>query len=296
MTRRLLIAAAAAAAAAAGVVAGASATHPPVRYYLALGDSLSQGVQPDVRDVSRDTDQGYADQLFAIERRRIPGLRLVKLGCGGETTSSMISGHSNGRNARAFHCRPAGGSQLGAAERFLRAHHRAGEVALVTIDIGANDVDGCATSSGINFTCVGNGVASIEANVPTIVRKLRKAAGRKAKIAGMTYYDPFLAQYLMGSSGQTIAAASVALAQKINGDLTTDFRSGNFKVADVARAFDTYTPFSDTTTYSGQTVPVAVANICQLTWMCAPAPRGPNVHANASGYREISTVFKKTVG
>jgi hypothetical protein len=30
--------------------------------------------------------------------------------------------------------------------------------------------------------------------------------------------------------------------------------------------------------------------------MCAPAPRGPNIHANAAGYREIATVFKKTLG
>jgi lysophospholipase L1-like esterase len=280
---RKLIPVAAACALACALPASALANGQGRPYYLALGDSLAVGVQPNAAGTSVPTDQGYSNDLYAAEKRRIPGLKLMQLGCPGESTSSMIHGGP--------FCKYSG-SQLSKAVKFIHSHR----IAFITLDIGANDVDGCATSSGINFTCVGNGVASIEANVPTIVRKLRKAAGRKAKIAGMTYYDPFLAQYLMGSSGQTIAAASVALAQKINGDLTTDFRSGNFKVADVARAFDTYTPFSDTTTYSGQTVPVAVANICQLTWMCAPAPRGPNVHANASGYREISTVFKKTVG
>src|SRR5579875_977114 len=126
---------------------------PPVRYDLALGDSLSRGVQPNARGVSLETNEGYAEQLFQIERRRIPGLRLVQLGCPGETTGSMITGHGNA-DAGLFHCRPAGGSQLKAAERFLRAHHRRGEVAFVTIDIGANDVDGCA-APGVNLAaCV----------------------------------------------------------------------------------------------------------------------------------------------
>lgn len=29
--------------------------------------------------------------------------------------------------------------------------------------------------------------------------------------------------------------------------------------------------------------------------MCASAARGPNIHANATGYRDIETVFKKTL-
>jgi hypothetical protein len=121
---------------------------------------------------------------------------------------------------------------------------------------------------------------------------LRKAAGRRTKIAAMTYYDPFLAEYLTGTSGQGIAQASVPLAKQINDTLASDFKAGHFRAADVAAAFDTYTPFSNTTTFAGQTVPVAVARICQLTWMCAPAPRGPNIHANPAGYREIARVFE----
>ena len=56
----------------------------------------------------------------------------------------MLTGNGNSSNARALHCDRAGGSQESAAERFLRAHHHKGEVPLVTVDIGANDVDGCA--------------------------------------------------------------------------------------------------------------------------------------------------------
>src|SRR5271167_2305075 len=37
----------------------------PASYYLALGDSLSQGVQPDTAGANVETRQGYPDQLYA---------------------------------------------------------------------------------------------------------------------------------------------------------------------------------------------------------------------------------------
>src|SRR5215831_9559396 len=106
----------------------------PAVYYLALGDSLSQGVQPDASGASVRTRYGYPDQLYTVLRSRQPGLRLVKLGCPGETTVTMIHGGI---------CSYAGGSQLAAADRFLRAHR--GRVWLVTLDIGANDPNSCIT-------------------------------------------------------------------------------------------------------------------------------------------------------
>src|SRR5579862_2843283 len=110
-------------------------------YYLALGDSLSQGMQPDLNGVTRDTNEGYANDLVKIEQRRVHNLTLVQLGCGGETTTSMLTGKGDA-DAKALHCDRAGGSQESAAIRFLRAHDARGEVPLITVDIGANDVDG----------------------------------------------------------------------------------------------------------------------------------------------------------
>src|SRR5580693_7493952 len=103
-----------------------------VSYYLALGDSLSVGVQPDAAGASLPTGQGYADQLYAALRVRHPALRLLKLGCSGETTSTMINGGI---------CRYPARSQLAQAVSFLRGHR--GQVSLITIDIGANDPDSC---------------------------------------------------------------------------------------------------------------------------------------------------------
>src|SRR6202043_784082 len=128
--RRLRLPLAIAAAAAVTACSGSatdSTTHAspaPATYYLALGDSLSQGVQPDAAGTSVETGQGYPDQLYAMLRPSQPTLRLVKLGCPGETTATMIHGGI---------CRYPAGSQLAAAVAFLTAHR--GHVRLVTIDI-----------------------------------------------------------------------------------------------------------------------------------------------------------------
>jgi hypothetical protein len=108
----------------------------------------------------------------------------------------------------------------------------------------------------------------------------------------MTYYDPFLADYLLSASGQGIAKLSQGLARSVNADLISAFKSKHLRIADVATAFDTYTSFTTTASITGYgKVPLAVAGICRLTWMCAPGPRGPNIHANATGYQTIARLF-----
>jgi lysophospholipase L1-like esterase len=265
------------------------------RYYVALGDSLSQGMQPDSAGLIVNTDQGYADQLYAIERRRLPGLKLVKLGCGGETTTSMLTGRGNG-DAPLLGCARAGGSQTAAAERFLRAHHRRGEVALLTLDIGANDVVGCASGPTFQISCVTKGVEQIDANLPVIMRRLRRAAGAGVPMASMTLYDPFLQLYLTPST-RTEALDVNFYAHNLNHALERLYRAGRFRIAHVDTAFSTYQT-STTTSLAGQPqpVPVAVAEICRLTWMCAAAPVGPDIHANRTGYALIAQAFAAAFG
>jgi hypothetical protein len=94
------------------IVAGTARAVTSPAYYLALGDSLAQGVQPSPTG-NTETNQGYADDLFAVLSTRVPGLSLMKLGCPGETTSTMIHGGV---------CSYAEGSQLGAAIRFIQTH------------------------------------------------------------------------------------------------------------------------------------------------------------------------------
>ena len=261
----------------AATVPTASAVAPT--YYVALGDSLSRGYMPGVGD----TDQGYADQLYAKLKAAHPfiNLQLVKLGCSGETTGTMING---GKCTDRY---PVGVSQLAVAEAFLRAHGTA--VKYLTLDIGANDVDGCATGAlGIDPVCIAQGTATIVQNLYTIVQRLRAADGGTPRSVGMAYYDPFLAAWLSGPQGQVVAAASVTALAAINTAEQTIYSGAGFGWADVFTKFQS-TTFSTTMTVAPYgKLPTAVARICQWTYMC----NLNNIHANVTGYGKIAEAFK----
>jgi lysophospholipase L1-like esterase len=299
MSRRILVSMLALAAftALAGTAAATTVKTKVVpRYYLALGDSLSQGQQPNLKGVTSNTSEGYADDLYQTELTRIHSLQLVKLGCGGESTQSMISGKGN-KYAAYNHCHPAGGSQLAAAKRFLKAHHKKGEVPLVTIDIGANDVDNCVTAAS-PIACAGAGANQIATDVPKILKAIKQAAPKGTTLVGMNLYDPVLGGYFApaGSPANGLATLSVPLTKSINDKLGSAHAAAGFKIADVAGAFDTYTPFTTTVSWQGNNIPLAVARVCAWTWACSTPPSGPNIHANKNGYLAIAKTFAKTIG
>ena len=255
----------------------------PASYYLALGDSLSQGVQPDAAGASVETAQGYPNLVLDRLRAGHPALRLVRLGCPGETTKSMIGGGI---------CHYAAGSQLAAAVAFLRAHR--GHVFLVSLDIGANDPQDCGSQSGLTgfASCVSR-TPDAAANLAVILASLRAAAGSGVRIVGMSYYLPELAQWRSGVIGHAEAWVSERLAVAYNNLLGGAYAKADIAVADVFGAFDT-TDFGNPVTVPGYgSLPRNVAMICQWTWECAAPPRGPNQHANPAGYRVIADEILK---
>src|SRR6516165_2591107 len=132
-------------------------------FYLSLGDSLAQGVQPNAQGVSVETKQGYP----------------------GETTGTMINGGI---------CSYGAGSQLAQAAAFLSSHR--GHVQLVTIDIGANDLNPCLGLPTLNqiVVCLEGVFPVIQKNLTQIMNTLTTASGSGVRpIIGMTYYDPELA-------------------------------------------------------------------------------------------------------
>jgi lysophospholipase L1-like esterase len=268
---------------------------PAPRYYLALGDSLSQGVQPNVNGLSLETNQGYADQLYANLRGRIKNLKLVKMGCPGDTTTSMLTGKGNAIAAKFFKCNRTGGSQVKAAQRFLKAHHKKGEVVLVTLDIGANDVDGC-TAPGVNVAkCVTTGQNNIKTLTPKILKAIRTSAATGTKLAAMTLYDPVLGGYFSASpTARALASASVGLLKGINNTIASANKAGGFLTADVAGAFASYS--TATVPALGTNIPLNVARVCAWTWACTTPPSGPNIHANKNGYAVIASAFQKVIG
>jgi lysophospholipase L1-like esterase len=247
---------------------------PP--YYLALGDSLAQGVQwSSTGDVI--TTSGYADDLFNQYSETIPGLTLAKLGCPGETSSSMISGGVCQNYSQGF-------SQLDAAVSFLQTH----QVAFVTLDIGANDVDGCVSMSGVDTSCVQAGFNSVSSNLPWIIRQLRNAAGPRTPIVAMNYYDPFLAIWALGNSGRAIALQSLEAATEFNLILGTIYGVFGIPVADVAHAFHTYNLLP----VPGENLPVNVFTVLSWTWM---TELPPDIHPNSAGYAAIAAAFAQKI-
>ncbi|MDP9074998.1 MAG: SGNH/GDSL hydrolase family protein [Actinomycetota bacterium] len=286
--RRAVAAAAAAAAMALAMVAATPAavtarpaTVPgldPTPYYLALGDSLAQGVQPDSTGKSVETNQGYADDLWSRYHAAMPDLRLAKLGCPGETTATMATGGI---------CPYPLGSQLAQATAFLAAHR----VVLVTLDIGANNVDGCVHATGLDQACVAAGVASAQHDLPLILKALRQAGPSVAMVA-MTYYDPFVAAALKGGAFPALAVQSEQIQAGFNQTLAAAYTAQGFTVADVAGAFAPLNlpsmPYLD--------LPVDLGIVCAYTWMCAPSPIGPNIHATPLGYLVIAQAFAQKIG
>jgi lysophospholipase L1-like esterase len=266
----------------ASVRSGARVTGTPTttEYYLALGDSLAAGVgSPDgkgyVADIEKLEAKKEAKKGSKKSGKKSVNLVLETLGCSGATTGSMIDGPG---------CTT--GTQLGDAEAFLEAHP--GQVAFVTIDIGANDVDGCTEGTTINVTCVTDGLDAVTTNLPVILSGLRSAGG-STPIIGMSYYDPFLAAWLEGSSGQTLAKESVTLLDDLNGILASDY--GAADTADVADAFKS-SDFGKGGQYDGKKVPVNVGLICKWTLMCSEE----NIHANNAGHAVIAKAFEKILG
>jgi lysophospholipase L1-like esterase len=255
------------------------------RYYVSLGDSYATGVQPNASGDSLPTDQGYPDVLYNEVRPSMPDLQLVKLGCSGETTTTAIKGGT---------CHYTEGSQLAAATSFIRSNQSS--IAFVTVELGANNFETCVPNGNVDTGCVLDELATVETELPQIFKQLRDAGGPQMTIVAMNLFDPFLAAWLAGPEGQTLAQASVEVLREFNQTLRSIHRAAGARTASVAGAFSTYEPFSNTTDLPGRgTVPVAVARICQWTWGCAPPPQGPNEHPNAEGYQQIANAFRPLV-
>ena len=262
-------------------------------FYVSMGDSLSVGVQADpTTGESVETNEGYSDQLFAALQQEFPNLELVKFGCPGETTTSMIEGGV---------CldRYETGNQLEDAVDFLVANKD--QVLLATIDIGANDVlQGAPTCLPITdpaaqqacFTQLFQGIGS---NLSLITSPLFAASDGTFPVIGMNYYNTFLNAWFLGPQGQAIVQATVGLQAVFNSDvLGRVYGLNGFPVADVAAAFNStdFTPVPFPLPPPFDMVPLNVATACQLTYLCPPPNTiPPNIHPNVAGYNVIANVF-----
>jgi lysophospholipase L1-like esterase len=265
-----------------------------VFYYVSLGTSLSVGLQPNSSGVLLPTDDGYPDQLYDLIRPAFEAggqnreLWLVKFGCPGETLEDMVGGGS---------CPYVSGSQLDAAADFLDDNKD--KVYLLTIDIGGNDFRnaGCITDS-VDFDCVDEVSTQIEIDLAAALVTLNSATHPATTIVGMNYYNPYLASWLDGPAGQTLATKSADAGVLFNDALRTTYSTAGIAVADVYKAFesdDFTTMVSSSQPPPNHTLPLSVENICTFTYMCDASPVGPDIHANAAGYSLIAKTIEETL-
>jgi lysophospholipase L1-like esterase len=246
-------------------LAVASTPPAPRRLLLSLGDSVANGTEPSI--AHRSAKEGYAEVL---ERRL--GRELTVLGQGGATTASMLSG-----------------GQLARAVAFLRAH--AADHVVVTIAIGANDVERCSQGGTFPSDCVDANLQAVRSNLPVIVRRLQAATGPHVMLLGLTYYDSFLAHWREGAAGRAYVRAAVPVERAMNAAIAGAYRAAGVRVADVARDFRSE-DFRDLLTLPGYgRLPLAVARICAWTWACTV----PDDHPNARGYRRIAALIYRTL-
>jgi lysophospholipase L1-like esterase len=245
-------------------------------YQLTLGDSLAAGY------AATSPAADYASLVAAHEASHIPGLQLENLACSGATTNSMINGPG---------CSYPTGTQLSAAEAFLRAH--VGQVPYITIDIGANNIDGCLPNGTVSISCVTNGLGLIQTQLPQILAGLHQAAPG-VPIFGMDYYNPFLAAWVTGGPGGPALAHEVdALGPVLNGMLTKLYGANGAIPVDVQGVFATQ-DFAMTGTWNGVTVPENVARTCEWTYMCT-GPSQYGIHTNDTGYAKLAGAFEQSI-
>jgi lysophospholipase L1-like esterase len=262
------------------VARAASTTGDP--WYLALGDSLAAGHQPG----RGDTTHGYVNELRRIVGPSIGGLRLRNLACDGETTRGMISGQGSV-------CRYADGSQLHAAVAFLAAHP--GTVALITIDVGMNDVFArCLSDAGLPRRCVIRVMHGVANRLASIFDALRTAAGPDVPIVSMTYWDPFLGLWGLVPGGRAFARGSLRAIVAANARYEVAYGAAGVPVADVAHTFRIRDGWDSVRVPGRGRLPLNVALTCRWTWFCSPRHLG-DPHPNALGYRKIAHTFAREV-
>src|SRR5262249_49713931 len=255
-----------------------------VRYSLSLGDSLASGTNATGVGVAY-TEMGYADQLHAALAVKDPKLELVKLGCPGESTTSMRFGSqpptsvlSCGTPSYYKNVLYPKGTQLDEAVGFLHAHKD--NVALVTIDIGANDLarldaQGSLALCEFEPTGCATQIAALVTNLTAILADLRAAAGPDVPIVGMTYYDAFAR--LCHSDASLLFVCS--RVDSGNAALADTYHAAGVAVADVAGAFE------------NDDLNAAAAHVCAWTWFCVAG----DTHPNVLGYGVIARAFEAAI-
>ena len=240
---------------------------PTRHYYLALGDSLAFGYQPDF-----NFSDGYPEQAFgALQKTGVTDL--VNYACAGESTTTFIQGQCIARVAK--HIEYAG-PQLDAATTFI-AQHR-GAVSPVTLELGSNDVlpdfdiTTCTAAASSDADLARMDTDLTQTILPRLHVALTARSGPATNgLLLLNYYNPFV----------KACPNSVTFAHLLNDHLAADAAQLKVPLVDVYSAFGGDAHMAD--------------HICDWTWVC-DAQFNHDVHPTTAGYSVIAQTVERALG
>lgn len=270
--------------------------------YLALGDSLAFGYQAVKVGACAPTgcanpdaifSTGYVNQFQGLFSGAYPGVKIVNLGCPGETSSTLINATNGSTGCTTYpfpiHVNHPNKTQLQAAVQVLREQGK--KVNPVTLDIGANDVlalkNSCTTGGVINLLCIQAGApavfATVQANLDQTLNTLRAEGGKLKEILVVGLYNPLYLPILQ-ANGPAAAAGTDALANQLNALMASTTAKYHAKFVDPMPVFNPG---------SGSNPPAEVNALCTYTLMCTPQQ---DIHASDAGYAQIAGLLETASG
>ncbi len=281
----------AAAALAAVALVGCGGDDPRALQVVSLGDSLAVGVQPSLLGSGTETRQGYPRQFARALRDEGRAVQLHELGCGAATSASVLSGGrpcAPERDAPYANQDPTT-SQAAYAEGLLS---RLGDRRrVVLVDIGGNDVGACFSGGRIVPGCFAKAGAALRRNLDELLERLR-AAAPKVPIGVLNLYDPLLGLWDDHPEARPVLQREHrTFLREINRTIADAAARHDAVLVDLADAMDQNVPFRA----ADRDRPPAVQAVCDLTWMCVRAPRVPDIHLRAAGYRVAADAARRVL-
>jgi lysophospholipase L1-like esterase len=239
---------------------------PPQGYYLALGDSMTYGFQPTKANAPPSALRtGYVDVFAARLRKLSPTVKVVNYGCPGESTVTFLRGGCDWlKHGGKLHNRFRG-SQLEAAQAFVRAH--SGQVSPITVTLWGNDLP---LPLSQNAKRAPRAIALFGSRLTSILEQLRAAAPNSEIIV---------------SGAWNPEADRLAQAEPLYRSLDAAIRRS--AAASRARVANMFAALNGTGNVKTQQ-----ARLCRLTFVCSK--RDP--HPTDAGYRAMAGAFMTASG
>jgi lysophospholipase L1-like esterase len=254
---------------------GASNAPDPGDYYLALGDSITYGIQPTKAAGARPSafNTGFVDVFAASLRKLSPTIDVVNYGCPGESTVTFASGGCPAfRDGIKLHD-PFRGPQLKAALALLNAQPAV--VTPITLTLFGNDwfpmlLDTCKAAPACVRKHAPKTTAAFASRLRSIIRQLHAAAPTADIIVtGAWNPDPNTLEQL----GPVYRSLEAAIAQAAK---TSDAR--------VAKMLPVFNPAGS--------VQKQKARLCAFTFICSKG----DPHPTNAGYRAMADAVLRASG